>query len=142
VNKIDQTVYDCEDRMLAEFGDRRFDSLADIRQYVRILTVQDWFRKRWPQKMRFTVRNGRGLAGYATCRTEDGFNFVVSLPRARYAEFIVLHEIAHACVWNDCLNDHGLIFREALAYMVRQRMGRAQARFLLDAWAGAGLAIP
>jgi putative metallohydrolase (TIGR04338 family) len=136
---VDALVYAAEDCMIAAVGDRRFDSLADIRGYIRILVVQDWFLRRWPQPMQFTVRNGAGLRGYAQCATYDGIRFEICLPRKKWTHFVVLHEIAHACVWNSCFQDHGVMFREALLYLVRRRIGLNAYLLLQAQWQAAGL---
>jgi putative metallohydrolase (TIGR04338 family) len=137
----DNLVYAAEESMLVRHGDRRFDSLADVREYVRVLILQDWFRRRWPQPLRFRIGDGRGHQGCATCHSVDGRVFNLRFPRKKFTEFIVLHEVAHAVTWDRAHHDHGLLFREALLVRVRRRMGPAAARLLLREWCMAGLAM-
>jgi putative metallohydrolase (TIGR04338 family) len=136
----DQLVYDGENAMRSQHGDRRFDSIADIRAYVRVLVQQDWFRRRWPQRMRFKVVDGRG-SDCAYCLSSDGVAFVLCFPRAQRTEYYVLHEIGHAVTWNESHHDHGLIFRDAALVLTRQRMGRAAANLLRHEWRIRGLPV-
>jgi putative metallohydrolase (TIGR04338 family) len=135
----DQRIYRAEDCMRALHGDRRMETIAEVRKYVRDLVAQDWFRRRWPQEMRFRVRDGRG-AYYAYCSSADGRSFALCFPRATRTEYFVLHEVAHACTWASAQIDHGQSFRDAVLLLVRRRMGRNAAELLRNEWRTAGLA--
>jgi len=134
----DHRFYKAEDCMLALHGDHPL-TLAEIRAYVLDLIAQDWFRRSWPQPMRFQFRDGRGDR-HARCKSSDGLLFQLYFPRATRTEYFVLHEVAHACTWNTARTDHDRAFMKALLVLVRKCMGRSAAELLRKEWRAAGLA--
>jgi putative metallohydrolase (TIGR04338 family) len=139
MDSMDVRVYLAEDAMVEVHGSRHFDSLTEVRRYVRELVAQPWFLRLWPQKMVFQVRDGRGR-NYASCESADGVHFTLRFPKQRRERFYILHEVAHACSWNTSNHDHDVIFRKAVKALVQRQMGRGAVETLVTGWKRAGLA--
>jgi len=73
---------------------KKFESVKDVEKYLRRIFDTVWFKKTFPHKRKFQVKDGRGRSGPSGApRGADGVT--MSLPKWSRFESMILHELAH-----------------------------------------------
>ena len=98
--------------------ERRFGNLDNVTDYVHRL--HQVYGQGWPQPV-VRERRGQTRAHY------ESRGNCIAMPLAdtwALREFVVLHEYAHAMVWNlDRLHGHGTVFQDRLESLLAEVIG-------------------
>jgi putative metallohydrolase (TIGR04338 family) len=102
-----------------------YTSLAQIKQYLARIFATQWLKKRYPEAMRFEVRDGRSHRR-AKGSGRDNTCFL-NLPRDFRYQLIILHELAHGLCqlrYGRTVAGHGREFCAIYYSLVVRFMGR------------------
>lgn len=117
---LPEAVYSAEHAVLHPIT-RKFDTMAEVREFVTDLTLSDWWTEQFPAAHTgIAVETRSSSAVFALGHGERG---VVSLPNNPFGRSLctVLHELAHVATVE--ADGHGPIFRSAMIKLVRREMG-------------------
>lgn len=102
---------------------RRFETVAEMQAYCDRLHGSAWFQRRWPRLRGFRIHSGAGNRR-ATCSW--GLHPTIKMPRWARVESVLLHEVAHACVYERygrSVAAHGPEFVSTLLELLRRQCG-------------------
>lgn len=100
-------------------------TVGALRAYVEAVTGAAWFTRRWSVRPRVIAGRGSHASRY-------GWDICVSQHHRR-SEAVILHEIAHTLIGEDCA-DHGPEFAGVLLFLVEQVMGKGHADTLRESY--------
>ena len=95
--------------------------------YCRKIVRSAWFRKRWPNCIVVSLKDGRGRKNASA--TSRGSGGTLKLPLWARVESVVLHELAHVITPKICAS-HGREFCRNLLELIGHYMGADASRKL------------
>ena len=112
---------------------KRFESLDEIRAYLKRVTTYAWFKRRWPRWAGYDwyLKDGRGT------RIARGGGGMLSLPLWARTERTILHELCHSLDMGR--RAHGIDFCKAMLEVTRYARGKDVADELRAAYKAHGV---
>jgi putative metallohydrolase (TIGR04338 family) len=131
-------VYRAEDS-IRQVG-KKFTTIPEIEAYINKVRGSAWFKRRWPDvaSSRLRLKDGRGTriagGGYSRRTHTTTLNF----PVWSRVEAVVLHELAHACTYEQYgygnHAPHGWEFAATLLELVTHELGAESGQNLREAY--------
>lgn len=102
--------------------------MADLERFVWKVEHDRWFRRTFPGRTGFRVKDGRGLSRHVA----NAGRRTIRVSRKGRAKWVVLHELAH-CLTPPGAQDHGPEYVGIYLKLVRHFLGREAWRSLYRA---------
>lgn len=105
--------------------------LEELNELAQKLLTTSWFREKFktPISIKLTDGRGRNRAGcYGT------ISAIIKIPRWCRTDVMLLHEIAHATVWDKTQAAHGEVFCANYLFLVQKVLGEKVHQRLVDSF--------
>jgi len=111
----------------ARLRPRRFDTVAEVQEFVDSVTRSEWWREKTGSRRRIRVGDGRGR------RSAGSVGGEIRIPRASRTVPTILHELAHEWVRDPATAIHGPEYAGAFLALVEEFIGaRAGAALRME----------
>jgi hypothetical protein len=115
-----QKVYDAERFVTTR---RQFGSLDEVKQFISTVVGSRWWKTKYP----FARREFKFIVGPDWWRASMGWMGTLVLPKSKWNDFVVLHELTHVAMYKHRLGRnspaHGRVFCNHLLQIIRRFAG-------------------